>query len=55
VNQDRQSNREFSREKIRGVSMPPPPYKVPLSSPKPADQPGHYSAVAVCRLPKPHY
>ena len=26
------------------------PYKVSLSSPKPPDQSGHYSAVAVCRL-----
>jgi hypothetical protein len=30
------------------------PYKVSLSSPEPRDQSGRYSAVAVCRLSKPH-
>jgi hypothetical protein len=30
------------------------PLKVFLSSPKPPDQSGHYSAVAVYRLSKPH-
>jgi hypothetical protein len=28
--------------------------KVSLSSPRPPDQSGHYSAEAVCRLDKPH-
>ena len=31
-----------------------PPYIVSLSSPKPPDQSGHCSAVAVYRLSKPH-
>ena len=31
------------------------PYKVPFSSAKPPDQSGHYSAVVVCRLSKPHF
>ena len=33
VNQGRQRNREFSREKIRGVSMPPCPlHSIPFLS-----------------------
>jgi hypothetical protein len=43
VDQGRRRNRGFSREKIRGVKAYLPPYKVPLSSPKPPDQPGQVS------------
>jgi hypothetical protein len=54
VSQGRQRNRGFSREKFRGVSMPPCPLQsIPFLSQTP-DQSGHYSAVAVCRLSKPH-
>jgi hypothetical protein len=43
VNQGRQRNQGFSREKIRNVSGLPCPYKVSLPSPNTPDQPGHVS------------
>jgi len=39
MDQDWQRNGGFSREKIRGVSMLPSPYKVSLSSAKPLISP----------------
>jgi hypothetical protein len=54
VPQGRQRNRGFSSEKISGVSdLPCPLQNTPFLS-QPPDQRGHYSAVAVCRLSKPH-
>jgi hypothetical protein len=54
LGRDWQSNRGFFSSLVRGVWMPLCPLQsIPLLSQTP-DQPGHCSAVAVCRLSKPH-